>query len=96
MLDEQMSPAAAMTTLSEAAETTAVCADVAVAEPAELEAVTATAILEPTSAAVNPYVCAVAAVTSLQLAPLVSQRRHWYAYVIGCVPDQVPGLAARV
>ena len=76
--------------------TTSVGDDSAVLVPKEFDAVTATRIVEPTSAAVNPYVCAVAAVTSLQPAPLVSQRRHWYAYVIGCVPDQVPGLAARV
>jgi len=30
---------------------------------------------------------------SAQFAPLVSQRRHWYAYEIGCVPDQLPGEA---
>ena len=24
------------------------------------------------------------------------QRRHWYAYAIGCVPDQLPGLALSV
>src|ERR671936_9804 len=33
---------------------------------------------------------------SEQFAPAVSQRRHWYAYEIGCVPDQLPGLAVSV
>jgi hypothetical protein len=31
-----------------------------------------------------------------QFAPAESQRRHWRAIVIGCVPDHVPGTAVRV
>ena len=30
---------------------------------------------------------------SAQLAPVESQRRHWYEYVIGVVPLQLPGAA---
>ena len=63
--------------LSGAADTTAVCADKAVLAPPEFDAVTATRIVEPTSAAVNPYVCAVAPGTSLQAEPAASQRCHW-------------------
>src|SRR5436190_22683894 len=32
---------------------------------------------------------------SLQLPPPASQRRHWYAYEIGCVPDHEPGSADK-
>jgi hypothetical protein len=31
-----------------------------------------------------------------QFAPLVSQRCHWYAKLIGRAPLQVPGLAVKV
>src|SRR4051794_33188214 len=33
---------------------------------------------------------------STQLAPEVSQRRHWYVYEIGDVPDHVPDVALSV
>jgi hypothetical protein len=33
---------------------------------------------------------------SMQFAPAVSHLRHWYAYEIGCVPDQAPGSAVNV
>src|ERR671933_200316 len=33
---------------------------------------------------------------SVQLPPAVAQRRHWYAYEIGAVPDQVPGSSVSV
>src|SRR6266487_5860025 len=31
-----------------------------------------------------------------QFAPVLSHRCHWYAYVIGAVPDQVPGAAVSI
>jgi hypothetical protein len=42
------------------------------------------------------YVLPVAPTMFEQLAPPVSQRRHWYVNVIGWVPDQVPWSAVRV
>src|SRR5512132_308969 len=33
---------------------------------------------------------------SVQFAPPESQRRHWYTYEIGAVPDQLPGSAVKV
>jgi len=45
-------------------------------EPAELEAVTATRIVVPRSAAASVYVVALAPAISAQLPPPVSQRRH--------------------
>jgi hypothetical protein len=65
----------------------------AVDDPAELVAVTATRSVEPTSALAATYVCAVAPGRSLQLPPLAPQRRHWNAYVMGCVPLQLPVVA---
>jgi hypothetical protein len=79
-----------------AACTTAVCADVAVADPAEFDAVTATRIVEPTSAETSVYAAAVAPEILTQFAPEESQRCHWYAYEIGAVPDHVPGAAVNV
>ena len=58
------------------ASTRAVWALEALEEPEPFDAVTATRIVEPTSAVVNPYVCAVAPATSLQTEPAASQRRH--------------------
>ena len=59
-----------------AADTTAVCTELALLEPTEFEPVTATRNVEPTSAATSAYVCAVAAAMSTQPAPDESQRRH--------------------
>ena len=61
--------------------TTGVAADVAVAAPAELVAVTATRKVSPTSSLVAAYVELVelmGAGGTAQLAPLASQRCHWY------------------
>jgi hypothetical protein len=59
-----------------AATTTAVCAEVAAAEPALFEAVTTTRIVEPRSAEVTVYVCAANGTMSAQAPPEPSQRRH--------------------
>src|SRR5262249_61598079 len=64
------------------AGTTPVAADVAVVEPPEFVAVTATRRVDPWSAATTLYDAAVAPAMSAQPAPPESQRRHWYAYVI--------------
>jgi hypothetical protein len=71
-------------------ETTAVALDVAVAEPAEFVAVTATRSVAPRSSAVSVYVEPDALGTAVHAAPLELQRCHWYAYVIGCTPVQTP------
>ena len=59
-----------------AADTTAVCAELALLEPTEFEPVTATRNVEPTSAATAVYDCKDAPAISTQLAPPESQRRH--------------------
>jgi hypothetical protein len=79
-----------------AEETTAEGAETAVAEPAAFEAVTATRMVEPTSAEVSVKEVEVAAATSAQAPPEELQRRHWYVYESGCEPLQVPWLAVRV
>ena len=76
-----------------AAATTAVCVELALLEPTEFVPVTTTRKVKPTSAATAVYDCELAPAMSLQLLPDESQRRHWYAYEIGCVPDHVPGSA---
>jgi hypothetical protein len=63
--------------------TTAVWEEVATAEPPLFEAVTAIRIVKPTSLLERVYEELVAALTSLQEAPVVSQRRHWYEYDVG-------------
>jgi len=78
-----------------AAATNVVCAELALVEPPELDAVTATLTVDPTSAATRAYVCAVAPAMSLQVAPDESQRRHWYAYGICAVPDHEPAEAVN-
>jgi hypothetical protein len=60
------------------APTTPVAADEAVAEPAELLAVTETRIVDPTSAAPRRYVALVAPDTEEQPLPPESHRCHWY------------------
>ena len=59
-----------------AADTTAVCTELALLEPTEFEPVTATRNVEPTSAATAAYDCDDAPEMSLQLPPDVSHRRH--------------------
>jgi hypothetical protein len=72
------------------AATAALGDDVAVAEPAEFEAVTLTARVEPVSEAPKtPYSSAVAPGIGAQFSPWESQRSHWYAKEAGC-PDHVP------
>ena len=56
--------------------TTAVAADVAVAEPAEFDAVTAASIVASTSADPNTYDWPVAPPTAPQLLPAESHRYH--------------------
>ncbi|HVP03109.1 MAG TPA: hypothetical protein VMT10_11110 [Solirubrobacteraceae bacterium] len=60
-----------------AGATSAVCAEVALAEPATLVPVTTTRIVEPTSAGTAVYVDAVAPAMSAHEAPELSHRRHW-------------------
>jgi hypothetical protein len=69
--------------LDDAAATVPLCVEVAVAEPSLFEAVTATRIVKPASVLERVYEELVAALTSLQEAPVVSQRRHWYEYDVG-------------
>ena len=73
-----------------AAATTALGAGLALLDPAVFVAVTATRSVCCTSSPVAVYVAPVAPPMSPQLAPVPSQRRHWYAYEIGWVPDHVP------
>jgi hypothetical protein len=56
--------------------TTAVAADVPLAEPAEFDAVTLTRIVAPTSAEANRYDCPVAPPTDAQPLPAESHRDH--------------------
>ena len=71
--------------------------DVAVALPAAFVAVTRTRSRKLTSALVATYDLAVAPEIVVHvLRPLVVQRSHWYAKVIGVEPDQVPSLAVSV
>ena len=56
--------------------TTPDCTDVAVTEPTGLLAVTATRIVEPTSAELRAYEPPVAPDTATQLPPALSQRFH--------------------
>ena len=68
---------------------TAVAAEVASVEPAPLVAVTATRIVPPASGAASVYVLAPAPAMSEHALPAESQRRHWYAKLVG-EPLQVP------
>ena len=65
-------------------------------EPTPFDAVTATRTVDPASAEATTYVCEVAPTMSAQFTPAESHRRHRYAYEIGAVPDQDPGLAVSV
>jgi hypothetical protein len=70
--------------------TTAVAAELAVAVPDWLPALTAATIVEPTSAVPSVYVDPAAPAIGAQLAPVESQRLHWYVNVSGIVPAQLP------
>src|SRR5581483_3993003 len=74
---------------------TADAAVVAVPEPSEFVPVMTTRSVLPTSAACVTYVCDVAPLMSAQLAPPLSQRRHWYVKV-SAAGTQVPVLAVSV
>lgn len=76
--------------------TSPVVAEAAVAEPAAFVAVTWTRIFVRASFEVRTYVCDVAVAMSVQLAPSELQRCHWYAYVTGVEPVQVPLVAVSV
>jgi hypothetical protein len=78
----------------DAATTTAVAAEVPVAEPAELNAVTTTRNVLPTSVDTSRYVIPVGPAT--QLPPLVSQRNHRYSARIGSALFHVPVLELNV
>src|SRR5213076_1575259 len=73
--------------------TTAVGTDVAWLDPSEFFAVTRTRIVLPTSTPFSVYVLSLAPPMFEQLPPVASQRRHWYAKLIGAVPFHWPGLA---
>jgi len=77
-----------------AASTTTVCADVAIAWPSALCAVTSTRIVAPTSVLVR--VCVAAPASPAQAAPPASQRRQLRVNVNGAVPDQAPSVALRI
>jgi hypothetical protein len=70
--------------------------DVADVDPAAFTAVTATRSVEPTSAVVARYVEATAPETFAHALPAVSQRRHWYEYVMGSRPVHDPAVAVSV
>ena len=74
-------------------EANEVAAETTDAEPAAFFAVTRTRSVLPTSAEPSLYVFAVAPITFAQLAPALSQRRHWYENDIGWKPVQTPVLA---
>src|SRR5206468_10161832 len=75
-----------------AGATTAVRAEVAVAEPFSFVAVTLTRRRKPRSARRTPLVLPVAPTTSEQFVPSTSQRCHWKANESG-LPLQLPGFA---
>jgi hypothetical protein len=64
---------------SGAAVTVPDCAELALLEPAEFDAVTVTRSVDPTSPDITVYDCPLAPAMSLHDPPLESQRRHWYA-----------------
>ena len=74
----------------EPATTTAVCADVADADPPPFDAVTTARNVDPTSPATTAYDDAVAPAISTHAPPDTSHRRHRYANDIGVDPDHDP------
>src|SRR5262249_50485698 len=78
-----------------------VALEAAVDDPSAFDAVTRTRSRLPTSAEARTYAEVVAPpmVAQLEPSPLPpegGQRTHWYAYVIGAVPVQVPVVAVSV
>jgi hypothetical protein len=71
-------------------------AELTVLAPATFVAVTATRIRVPTSVEVSVYAAPVAPAIAAQVVPARSQRRHWWVYIIGDVPDHVPVSAVSV
>lgn len=66
-------------------------------EPTEFVAVTTTRMREPKSSSEMVYVFPVAPAMSEQRTVLrASQRRHWYANVMGSAPDHVPSSVFNV
>ena len=76
---------------SETAATAAVWVETADRHAVRPDAVTTTRMVKPASAGVTVYVRAAAPGIEVQ-APF-SQRCHWYVYVSGPVPFQVPFVA---
>jgi hypothetical protein len=74
--------------------TTAVCADVAAAEPFLFDAVTITRRVYPTSA-VDSSLVEVVALIAPQFAPFESHRSHRYAY-LSAFPVHLPVVAVSV
>src|SRR4051812_22464230 len=64
-----------------AAVTTAVCDDVAEAEPSGFDAVTTTRSVFPTSPVTTLYVCCVAPEIDVHALPRLSHCCHWYVNV---------------
>ena len=75
---------------------TAVAAEVADALPWLFVAVTTTRTVPAMSASTSWYVLDVAPTMSPHPLPLLSHRRHWYAYVGVGVPLHVPVVAVSV
>ena len=75
---------------------TALAADSASADPAELVAVTRTRRRLPTSAVPGEYEAPVALGMFTQFAPAASQRRHWRVIVSGTPPDHEPSVTVSV
>jgi hypothetical protein len=70
--------------------TTAVCTESAKPVPKPFVAVIVRRMVAPTSAKVSRYDWFVALAMDVQFAPLRSQRRHWYANVMGGEPSHAP------
>jgi hypothetical protein len=79
-----------------AAATAAVALEVAVALPAELEALTALRSVLPRSALVGAYDADVTPEITTHAPPAESQRRQEYANESGVVPVHDPALVVRV
>jgi hypothetical protein len=75
--------------------TTAVAAEVALVEPLRLDATTVNRNVEPASEGATTWEMPVAPLTGAQAEPVLSQRSHWYAYLI-LVPVQTPALPVTV
>ena len=65
-------------------------------EPPAFVATTRMRIVAPTSAGVRSYVTPVSPAMSTQAEPVLSQRRHWRAYVMVGVPVHAPTVEVSV